>query len=238
MSRASLLLASSLIVALPFFICSCKLTMSDCFFSSCWRFGMNLACRAADAVWPSLVCRIACCTLMMATLVGAAAWAFATAARPSASMGNTTKFFFKLKTPKCENTILLRTRSLKGPTDGEAEHRPLFVERILLSEGRNRVEEGRRVRKRGTVRNDRRLENLPDDQWIVRPIQPERRVHHRQHYLQFETGRGSRLLRPRRDLDLAGKARLRERQVQIVDARLHHRELARTQDLIDAHVEE
>jgi hypothetical protein len=39
---------------------------------------------------------------MMATLVGA--WACAIAAIPRTKAGKTTKFFFKLKTPKFEDT--------------------------------------------------------------------------------------------------------------------------------------
>src|SRR3954466_14458547 len=107
---------------------------------------------------------------MMATLVGAAAWAPAIAARPSASAGRTTKFLFKLKTPNCENNILLWTDWLKGPADGEAEQRPFLEEGILLPICLERLEERRRVGERGAVRHDRRLEKLADDRRIVCPI--------------------------------------------------------------------
>jgi hypothetical protein len=42
---------------------------------------------------------------MMATLAGVCALAIT--AMPSTKAGKTTKFFFKLKTPRCENTTIL-----------------------------------------------------------------------------------------------------------------------------------
>src|SRR5436309_9534440 len=44
---------------------------------------------------------------MMATFVGVEAWPFASAANVKAREGNTSKFIFKLETPKCENTTIL-----------------------------------------------------------------------------------------------------------------------------------
>src|SRR5215831_17148806 len=134
MSRAILFLASSDMVALPFFICSCRAAMSACFFSMADFLGVNLVLSSDWAFWPSLVCRIAFCTWMIATLDGAAAWACASEAIPRAITENATKFFFKLETPKCENTTILKTGGLEGPSDRETEHRPLLEERERLAE--------------------------------------------------------------------------------------------------------
>src|SRR5205807_6047053 len=105
---------------------------------------------------------MAFCTWMMATLVGAA-WALASAANPRTSAGKTTKFLFKLETPKCENTTIMAPGGLKRPADRKAEHRPLFKIRVRLAESGDRVGECIVVRKERAVGYDWRLQKLPND---------------------------------------------------------------------------
>src|SRR6266536_4285354 len=105
--------------------------MSDCFFSRACFLGLNLLVSSFCAFFPSVVLRIAVWTWMVATLVGTAAgawaWACNVAANPTARAEKTTRFFFKLETPKCENIPYRgRFRLLKGSADGKPERRFLF----------------------------------------------------------------------------------------------------------------
>jgi hypothetical protein len=64
-----------------------------------FQFGLPGSKRGRKFAGGLLPIRTAFCTWIIATLVGAA-WAFARAANPRTSAGKTTRFFFKLKTPK------------------------------------------------------------------------------------------------------------------------------------------
>src|ERR1017187_763245 len=102
------------------------------------------------------------CMLTIAIFVGGWAWASAKEAIPKTRAVETTKFIFKLKTPKCENTTILLLASAAGglerPADREAEHRPLLEERIGLSVRYYGGVEGREVGERCAVRHDGRLQ--------------------------------------------------------------------------------
>src|SRR5215831_15835450 len=174
MSRMSLALASSLMVALPLRNWSCKLAISACFLSRSAFFGANRPCNSPAAFCPSLVCRMAFCTWMIATLVGV--WAWTIAAIPRTKAG-TTKFFFKLKTPKCENTTILDRAALglERSTNCKTEHRAFLEVRVPLTELRHRIKKCILVREGGAVGHDGRLEILSDDGRVVSPIQAEGR---------------------------------------------------------------
>src|SRR5690348_8752499 len=103
----------------------------------------------------------------MATLEDAGVWANAIAAAPNAR-AETKKLFVKLKTPKCEDTTIIVVRPSERSADREAEHRPFLVKRICLSVSQNGIRERRRVRERGAVGHDRRLNILADHGGVVR----------------------------------------------------------------------
>jgi hypothetical protein len=67
---------------------------------------------------------------------------------------------------------------LKRTSDGEPERAAFFNKRITLAERRNRLKESLVVREHGTVRYDRRLQELPDHLGIVRPINAEGGLNH------------------------------------------------------------
>src|ERR1035437_278376 len=85
---------------------------------------------------------------------GAGLWAAARAARPKIIVG-TARFFFKLQTPKRENTTIFRLHAASGasesPADRETEHRPLFEERHCLTKRRHGIGKRSVVGKGGAV---------------------------------------------------------------------------------------
>src|ERR1044071_7855642 len=113
--------------------------MSACFFSNSPFFGANLVCNSPAAFWPSLVVRMALCTWIVATLVGAGC-AWAAKAMPRTIAGET-KIFFKLEKLLIVK-ILPHSAASEGPANCKSEHRPLFKVRILLAEPNHRVNEG------------------------------------------------------------------------------------------------
>src|SRR5262245_61305066 len=94
----------------------------------------------------------------------------------------------------------------ESPADCKPEHRLLFEIRQGLPILCHGVDERGLVREGRAVRHDRRLEKLADDGGIVRPVQPEGRIHHGEHHLKLDAGGGSQLLGARSDSHTAIKA--------------------------------
>src|ERR1700691_265246 len=222
-----------------------------CFFSSSLFLGPNRAVRSAAAFCPSLVLTIAFWNAMIPTLVGGVAeaevcggapvWAWDSSAAPRAMAGKKTQFFVKLKLLDFVSILTYCNRPHRGcaserPANGEAEQIVLLEERVGVAERRNGVEKGRLVREDRAVRHDRRLQILPHQQGVVRPIDAEWRLHHGQQDLQFQTGGHARALRARVHEGFTFKTGGGVCVVQILDSVRIHVQLARTQDSIDAGV--
>src|SRR5450759_235456 len=153
------------------------------------------------------------------------------AAIPSTKAGKTEQFFFKLKTPKWENTtIIAATRSrLERPAYCKTEHRPFFEVGERLPEVHHGIDECVLVGERRAVGHDGWLQGLADHRRVVSPVEAEGRVHHRQHHLKFQSGGNANLLRTRSDEQFAVETGLRELIVEIVHAARIHSEQAGAQ---------
>src|SRR6266498_5590402 len=98
-------------------------------------------------------------------------------ADPRANAGNVMKGFFKTGEllrfasilPYCQIYPLRSERT----ADGEPEGLALFVERIGLSELRDRGKEGRIIREVRAVRHNRRLQKRLQNGWVVSPVEAE-----------------------------------------------------------------
>ena len=163
MSRISLCLASSLMVALPLRNWSCKAAMSACFFSSSAFLGANRACRSAGGLLPVLGAQNGVLDVDDRHL-GRAAAPGREPARPcrSAKAGKTTNSSSSCKLLKCLDTNILRPAlRLEGPADGEAERRCASRTRDTPARtDATDVEERLLVREDRTVRHDRRLQDI------------------------------------------------------------------------------
>src|SRR5512144_1846839 len=133
----------------------------------------------------------------MIPILAAAGWdcAFARTAPPRTRAGKTTEIFFKLITPEFL-TILTYTAGSERSADGKPEGAAALVERVGLPELDDRVEECLVVREHRAVGHDGGLQKLANDHRVIGPVQTERRVHYRQHDLQFDAGRHAGPLRP------------------------------------------
>src|SRR5450759_2011928 len=123
------------------------------------------------------------------------------AAMPRTKAGKTAKFFFKLKTPKCENTTIIadaRSR-LERPANCKTEHRPFFEVGERLPEVHHGIDECVLVGERRAVGHDGWLEDLADHRRVVSPVEAEGRVHHGEHHLKLHAGGHANLLRTRSD---------------------------------------
>src|SRR5262249_55511657 len=122
------------------------------------------------------------------------------------------------------------TSRSERPANGESEHAPFFEVRqgpSVIGDGIDKrifVWEGR------AVGYDRRLQILAHHRRVVGPIEPERRVYHRQHDLKFDAGGGAQLLGSGGDLHAPIETGLWELVVKIRDAAGLHGELAGAED--------
>src|SRR5258707_7274363 len=128
---------------------------------------------------------------MTPTLVGAP-WALAARAVATASVNPANNLLFTVKLLTLEIIIFypkyLRVPS-ESPADGEPEGGTLLEERNRPANGRDGVQEGRVVRKIGTVGYDGSLQIALKNARIVGPVKAERGVDDGHQNLQLDAGR-------------------------------------------------
>src|SRR5258708_22595859 len=108
--------------------------------------------------------------------------------------------------------------SSESPADGEPEGGTLLEERNRAANRADGVEEGRVVRKIGTVGYDGSLQIALKNARIVGPVQTERGVDHGHQNLQFDAGGRAYFLSAGRDVSASAEVGLRELAVQLIDA--------------------
>src|SRR5579885_3130830 len=132
----------------------------------------------------------------------------------------------------------MTSRASEGAPDGEPESPAVLPEGGGLPKLRDGRVERLAVRKERPVRYDGRLQEGPDNQRIVGPIEAERGIDDRQQHLQLQPGGHARALGARGYPRLAFETRLRELAIEGVNAAGVHHQLVGAQDLVDAGIEE